>query len=56
MSDALLITVILNIASGHGDAAVCEREIRTGLDAEGRAHRRITRVAVVVPRTPEERK
>jgi diacylglycerol kinase family enzyme len=39
VSDALVITVILNVGSGHGDASSCEQQIRAGLEAHGRAHR-----------------
>ena len=48
MRDALPITVILNVGSGHGDAAECEREIRAGFDSTGRLHR------VVVAESPAE--
>jgi diacylglycerol kinase family enzyme len=39
VSDALVITVILHIGSGHGDAHTCEQEIRAGFQARGCAHR-----------------
>ena len=39
MSEASPVTVILNVGSGHGDAADCEREIRAGFEAVGRSHR-----------------
>jgi diacylglycerol kinase family enzyme len=48
MSDASPITVILNVGSGHRDAATCESEIRAGFDAVGRAHR------IVVAESAEE--
>lgn len=47
MSEALPATVILNVGSGHGDAAACEREIRAGFEAAGRRHR------VVVAESPD---
>jgi diacylglycerol kinase family enzyme len=61
MSDAPSITVILNVGSGHGDSATCEREIRAAFEAAGRAHRivvadsaaeveRQTRLAMVAAR------
>jgi diacylglycerol kinase family enzyme len=48
MIDAPPITVILNVGSGHGDAAECEREIRGGFESTGRAHR------IVVASSPSE--
>jgi diacylglycerol kinase family enzyme len=39
MSDALPVTIILNLGSGHGDATKVESEIRAGFTAAGRAHR-----------------
>jgi diacylglycerol kinase family enzyme len=48
MSDASPVTVILNVGSGHGDATTCEREIRAGFEAAGRAHR------IVVAGSPDE--
>lgn len=39
MSDALPVTVILNVGSGHGDPAKLEGEIREGFAAAGREHR-----------------
>jgi diacylglycerol kinase family enzyme len=62
MSAAPSISVILNAGSGHGDASTCEREIRAGFEAEGRAPHILvaespaqveqqTRLAMEVPRT-----
>ena len=54
MSEASPVTVILNVGSGHGDAADCERDIRAGFEAVGRWHR-VLAVQVIVPQTPEAR-
>jgi diacylglycerol kinase family enzyme len=48
MSDALPVTVILNVSSGHGDPASTEAQIRAGLEAAGRPHR------VVVTESPAD--
>ena len=39
MSEALPITVVLNVGSGHAEASTCERQIREGLEAGGREYR-----------------
>jgi diacylglycerol kinase family enzyme len=39
MSDALPVTIILNVGSGHGDPAQVESEIREGFVTAGRSHR-----------------
>jgi diacylglycerol kinase family enzyme len=39
MTDNPLIAVILNVGSGHRDAAACEQEIRAGFEAHGREYR-----------------
>ncbi len=39
MSEALPVTIILNVGSGHGDPAKVESEIRAGFAAAGRIHR-----------------
>ena len=38
MSDTPPVFVILNVGSGHGDAAACEQEIRAGFEAMGHEH------------------
>ena len=48
MGDAPLATVILNVGSGHGDAETCERGIREGFEAAGRACR------ILIAGSPEE--
>jgi diacylglycerol kinase family enzyme len=39
LSDALPVTIILNVGSGHGDLTKVESEIHAGFEAAGRAHR-----------------
>jgi diacylglycerol kinase family enzyme len=65
MSEALPITVVLNVGSGHADAATCERQIREGLAAGEREYRivvaesaaqveRQTRLAIAAARGKEQ--